>query len=66
MSHDHRNGSGALQNDEARDADEKVGVQLVTDSGTEAMFTVLTATFTKTHQVGQGWPTSTDRRNIIF
>ena len=62
VSHAYRNRTGALQCEEARDADEKVGVQLAADSGTEVTFTVLTVTLTKTHQVSPGWPTSTYRR----
>ena len=49
----------ALQYDEAKDADEKVGVQLAADSGTEVTSTLLTVALTKTHEVSQGWSTST-------
>jgi hypothetical protein len=56
VSHANRNGTGALQLDEARDADGKVGVKLVgndalpyTETGTEVTFIILTITFTKTH-----------------
>ena len=62
VSHSHRNGTGAIKYDEARDTDEKVGVQLLADIGTEVTFILLTVTFTKTHQISQGWPTSTHRK----
>lgn len=66
VSHARQNGTGALHHDKARDTDEKEGVQLATDSETECTCTVLTVTFTKTHQVSQGWPTSTYRRTTHF
>ena len=62
VSHAYRKRTGAIQYDGARDADEKVGVQLAADIGAEVTSTVLTVTLTKTHQVSQGWPTSTYRR----
>ena len=61
VSHAYRNRTGALQYDETRDSEEKVGVQLAADSGTEVTLTLLTATFTKTHLVSQYRPTSTYR-----